>query len=52
MPKACGPHRGKLERQLLGVVTLAYDLLLAIIIPRFEYLKKEEKNKEARLGLS
>ena len=52
MPKFHGPCWGKLECQLLGVVTLAYDLRLAIIITLFEDLKEEaKKSKLTILGL-
>ena len=40
-----GPHLGKLIHQLLKVITLAYDLRFAIIIPRFKYLEEDAKNK-------
>lgn len=36
-------YMNNLDCQLLGVVTLAYDLLLAIIISCFEVLHKEAK---------
>ena len=36
-----GPRLRKLVHQLPGVVTLAYNLNLAIIIPHFEHLKEE-----------
>ena len=43
----CGPYVGKLVHQLPGVVALAYDLRLSVIIPRFEDLKEKAKNKVA-----
>jgi len=44
-----GPHLGQLVQQLSEVITLAYDLHLAIIIPCFEDFK-EEANKINKLG--
>ena len=41
----CGPRLGKLVLELLGVITLAYNFRLAIIIPRFEDLEEKSKNK-------
>ena len=43
----CGPHLGKLVYQIPGVVNLAYDLSLAIIIPRLEDIEEEDENKLA-----
>ena len=47
----CGPRLGKLVYQLPGVINLAYDLCLAIIIPRFQDLEEAEKNQLTYLGL-
>lgn len=44
----CGPRLGKLVHQFLEVVTLAYNLCLAIIIPRFEDIKEDAKKKTRR----
>ena len=42
----CGPYLGKLVYQIPGVITLAYDLRFATIIPRFEDLEEKAKNKQ------
>jgi len=39
----CGPCLGKLVHQLPKVITLAYNLRLAIKIPHFEDLKDEDE---------
>ena len=44
----CGPHLGKLVHQPLGVINLACDLCLAIIIPRFEDLEEDTKKKKSQ----
>ena len=39
-----GPRLDKLVHQLPRVVTFAYDLHLAIIIPHFEDIEEKDKN--------
>jgi hypothetical protein len=45
--KSCGPHFGKLEHQLPGVVTFAYDqCFMRVIVLRTKHQYSIEKPQE------